>query len=263
VKIAIGQMKVGPLDNPGLNMEEACRLAGEAGAAGARLLLLPEGCLTGNALNGPGRQAALPAEAAPFEPLSRIARKTGLTLCAGFTTRLADGFFNVAHAILAPDGSARFQHKAFRASGEPKHLKAWPDPARTAFTVDGRTIVITICSEYGRPDIMESARACRPDLILHPSAGRMNDNEVWRAGHENEPPVRDFLANCRNVVESAAKANAQDGLHRVAANPVGFDGETWWPGNGYAVSGKGEILAWVEGENRPERMLSRLGYVEL
>lgn len=262
MKLAIGQMKVGPLDRPAENMAEACRLAEAAAAADARLLLLPEGCLTGNALTDPARQASMPAEPAPFKPLLDIAKRTGLTICAGFTTRLEDRF-NVAHAILLPDGTALFQHKAFRASGEPAHLKAWPDPARTAFTVDGARFVITICSEFGWPAIMASAEQCRPDLILHPSAGRMEDNEVWHPDRLEEPPVRDFSLNCRKVVEGAARQNAKLGIPRMAANPVGFDGETWWPGNGYAVSATGEILAWVEGENRPDRMVSRLGFLDI
>lgn len=106
---AIGQMRTAPLDRPSDNMAEALRLAEEAAAGGARLLVLPEGCLTGNALRDPARQAVLPE-----------------------------------------------------------------DPAA-----------------------------------------------------------------------------------------LGFDGETWWPGNGYAVSAKGEILAWVKGENRPDRMVSRLSYADI
>ncbi len=262
MKTAIGQMQVGPLDKPEDNMAEACRLARDAAAAGARLLLLPEGCLTGNALTDPARQAALPAEPGAFAPLSRIARQTGITLCAGFTTRV-DGGFTVAHAILLPDGAVRFQHKAFRASGEPKHLKAWPDPARAPFTVDGRTVIIAICSEFGPGVIMDEVLRCKPDLILHPSAGRMKEEEVWQAGRDQDPPVRNFLSNCRTVVEKAAQNPLAAGIPRLSANPVGFDGETWWPGNAYALSGAGAILAWVEGENRPEKMISRLGFADL
>ncbi len=262
MKAAIGQMRTAPLDRPTENMAEACRLAAEAGAAGASLLLLPEGCLTGNALKDPARQAVLPAKAEAFSPLSGIARKAGLTICAGFTLAV-EGGFTVAHAIVRPDGAVLFQYKAFRASTEPAYLKAWPDPARTPFTVDGLGIVITICSEFGQPAVMEAVARYKPDVILHPSAGCMKEEEVWRPGRELTPAVRDFSLNCRKVVDGAAKANIRTGITRLAANPVGHDGETWWPGNGYAVSGKGDILAWVEGENHPDHMISRLGYVTL
>jgi predicted amidohydrolase len=262
MKVAIGQMKVGPLDNPRANMDEACRLARSAAENKARLLLLPEGCLTGNALSSANRQPAMALEPALFEPLTAIARNAGMTICAGFATPF-DGAFNVVQAILRPDGSVHFQRKGFRARSEPAFIKAWPDPARTPFVVDGVTVVITICSEFGEAAIMHEVHRHKPGLILHPSAGKMQNADVWSPATMSTTPVRDFRKNCRTIVEKSAAHNTTLGIPRVAANPVGFDGETWWPGNGYAVGGNGEILCWVEGENRPERQLSRLGFANI
>lgn len=262
MKIAIGQMRVGPLDKPAANMAEACTLARQAAKNNARLLLLPEGCLTGNALSAAERQQAMPVDPALLEPLANIARDSGLTICAGFATPY-DGGFNLVHAIIQSESPILFQRKAFRACTEPPFIKAWPDFARIPFTVDKMTVVITICSEFGPPAIMQELARHKPGLVLHPSAGCMQPAEVWTPQTADTPAVSGFRNDCHRVVESAAAGNIKLGIPRVAANPVGFDGETWWPGNGYAVGADGAILCWVEGENRPDQQLSRLGFVEI
>jgi predicted amidohydrolase len=255
-------MKVASLDKPDANMPEACALAPQAAAGGARLLLLPEGCLTGNALSRAARQPSLAADPAHLLPLTAIACDTGLTICAGFATPF-DGGFNLVHAIVCPDGSVLFQHKAARASTEPPFIKAWPDPARVPFRVDGVTVVIVICSEFGSGAVMTEVRRCNPGLLLHPSAGSMKPEEVWTPASAGTPPVRDFRKNSRRVVDAAAAGNEALGIPRAAANPVGYDGETWWPGNGYVLGMGNQVLCWVEGENRPEHQVSQLGFADI
>jgi hypothetical protein len=41
---------------------------------------------------------------------------------------------------------------------------------------------------------------------------------------------------------------------RAAANPIGFDGETYWPGNSYAVGADGKVYLWVKGCAVPSQM---------
>jgi predicted amidohydrolase len=262
MRIAIGQMKVAALDRPGDNMPEACSLARQAAAGGARLLILPEGCLTGNALSRAERQPSMPAEPGALEPLTAIAWETGLTICAGFATPF-DGMFNLVHAVIPPEGPVLFQHKAARASTEPPFIKAWPDPVRVPFVVDGMTVVIAICSEFANSAVMAEVRRCKPDLLLHPSAGSMKPEEVWTPASAGTPPVLEFRTKSRRVVDRAAAGNIEMGIPRAGANPVGFDGETWWPGNCYALGSGTEVLCWVEGENRPEHQVSRLGFADI
>jgi len=258
--IAIGQT-VPRLQDTEANMAEACRLAAEAGREGARLILLPEGCLTGNSLSVPEKQATLPVEPAAFADLQAVAREGDITICAGFATPCEDKF-NIVHAIVGPD-RVRFQRKAFLASTEPPFLAACPDPAREVFHVDGVRTVITICSEFGAPPVMTAVAAAGPHLILHPSAGRMDDDEVIDDGEALTEAARRFPDKSRDTIRNAALDVAEHGIPRLAANPIGFDGETWWPGNSYAIASNGTIVATIPGENSPNRMQACIAVEEL
>ena len=128
IRVAIGQMP-GFLNDTRANLGQARTLALQAAADGARLLLLPEGCLTGNALSAPDRQSVMSLHPADFATLQTVADESGITICAGFHTRV-ESRFNAVHAILRPRQPARFQHKTAKSEGEPAFLTPWPDPER-------------------------------------------------------------------------------------------------------------------------------------
>lgn len=261
LRIALGQM-VSRLQDTAGNMAEAVRLSEEAARQGARLFLLPEGCLTGNALASPARQAVLPVDPGPFAPLAAAARRTGLTICAGFATPYDDKF-NVVHAIVLPTGEVRFQRKSTRASTEPAFLAPWPDATRVPFEVDGVPAVVVVCSEMGGKAVMTAVAEVAPRLILHPSAGCMKPAELRRDGEPETPEAAGFDASCRRVVDRAAERIREHGIARMGSNPVGFDGETWWPGNSYAVDAQGQVRLWLPGENRPARMIGSVGVADM
>ena len=245
------------LDDTAANIAKVCDLSGAAARDGARLILFPEGCLTGNAFP-PVRQPALDAVPDSFAPLIETARRGGIVICAGFVAPFGDRF-NVAHAIVLPDGRVLFQRKAACVNGEPAHLTAWPDPARAVFTLDGFRVAIAICSEYGLPHVETALATARPAVILHPSAGRMTPDELAPHGARSGG----FHAQCRRVVELAAAEVKSRGVPKLSANPIGFDGHTWWPGNSYAVGADGVVLAWIPGENDPARMKPAVSVFDL
>lgn len=244
------------------NMAEVARLSDEAGRQGARLVVFPEGCLTGNALKDPAKQAVLPCREEAFEPLAAVARARGITICAGFATPF-EGKFNIVQCFVTPRAGVVFQRKSSRAPTEPTFLAPWPDPARSVVDVAGVRVVVMICSEYGHKPAIAAMAAARPQLVLHPSAGSMKEAEVLRDGAPPSEAALAFDANCRTVVDRAAERVREEGVPRAGANPSGFDGETWWPGNSYAVDAGGRVALWLKGENRPARMGSSLGIVDM
>jgi NAD+ synthase (glutamine-hydrolysing) len=261
LRIAVGEMPAHLGDVSG-NMREACRLSVDAAHQGARLIVLPEGCLTGNARASAGRQSSLPAEPAALQPLIEVATSHGITICAGFATPLGEGF-NMVQAAVCPTGAVLLQRKAFRAKAEPDFLLAWPDSTRVLFDVDGVRTIMVICSEYASPTVRASIASLKPDLILHPSAGCMQQGElqVGRAPVSSE--AQGFAAQCRRVVDLAAQDVRMARVAKVGANPLGFDGETWWPGNSFGLDATGAIRLWLPGENCPERMASRIRVADL
>jgi predicted amidohydrolase len=255
IRLALAQTNA-LLGDTAANIAETGRLARAAAGQGARLIVLPEGGLTGNALADPARQATLPCEPGPFDPLSAVARECGIVICAGFAAPFGD-FFNIVHAVIAPDG-IRFQRKAARATTEPAFLAPWPDPERVVFDVEGIRVALMICSEYSSKPCQEALARARPDLVLHPSAGRLRDDEVLRPGQPATPAALAFPGIARQVVERAAERIREAGVPRAGANPIGFDGEVYWPGNSYAVDAGGRIVMWLKGENDPARMAASL-----
>ena len=75
LKVATAEM-VCRLNDPAGNLAEACRLSEEAGIKKARLVLFPEGCLTGTAIRHRTNQAVLPATPEPFAPLQQVAARS-------------------------------------------------------------------------------------------------------------------------------------------------------------------------------------------
>lgn len=251
LRIAIGQT-VSVLNNTESNMAQVCRLSAEAAAQGAKLILLPEGCLTGNALSSPSKQATLPVDPAAFEPLRRVAMDGGITICAGFATPYEDKF-NVVHAIVQPDGNVLFQRKATRASTEPTFLAPWPDATREVFEVDGVRTVMVICSEMGGKDVRAAMEAVSPELILHCSAGCVPKDQVYETDPSPEI-LAEIEQGMRRVADGAARKVAEERIPRIGANPIGFDGETYWPGNSFAIDATGTIRLWMKGTHVVARM---------
>lgn len=259
LRLAVAQM-AGRLCAPEDNVQRAVRLAAEAASKGARLVLFPEACLTGHAFDAE-QQSVLPCDPGAFGPLRNVAEKRGITICIGFAARW-DAAINNVHAIVLPGGEVRFQRKAARVTSEPAFLAAWHDPARVTFDVNGVRTCITICSEAGAPAVIEAVEAASPELILHPSAGCLTPDQVRRAPASRDDEAA-FRREMSGFVERRAAAMIGGGPAVAAANPVGFDGETYWPGNSYVIDSSGTVQLWMCGVRTPSDMRPSVGVCNL
>jgi len=243
LRVAIGQI-VGNLGATSENVATACRVSHEAAQGGAKLILFPEGMLNGNALTRE-KQVFFPAEPEFFTSLQNVSDEMDIAICIGFTTPIEDKLNN-AFAIIRPRKKLVFQYKCARTNTEPNFLKAYPNETRTLFNVDGVRIVICICCEYGQAKIQKAIAMADPDLILHPSAGYEKDGQP--GSKLTAKTTHMLFQNFRSCVINATVDIAKLGIPKVSANPLGFDGEIWWPGNSYAISSDGEILLWLKGK---------------
>lgn len=245
--VAVGQFAPLLMNVPE-NIKASCRLAAAAAEQGARLILLPEGCLTGNAISGPEKQAALEMNSGVFRELQETADSSGIVICAGFATVAGDKF-NIVQAVVRPGAGILYQRKSTRASTEPEFLMAWPDYGRVVFAVDGVNIAMKICSEGSSTKVAEAIRACGAGIVLYPSAGCIKASEV--IGDDADPAL---VAEARKEFETGLARSAElvhsSGIPHLIANPVGFDGETWWPGNSFIIDGEGVVRGVLPGEKR-------------
>ncbi len=260
LKVAVGEMP-GILHDIPANFACAAELSRAAAAAGAKVIILPEACLTGYAMREAADQALLPLEAAAFKPLTAVAADTGITICAGFVTAFEDGV-NCCHAIIEPSGPVRFQRKAGRASSEPAFYRKVHDPRREMLEIDGIRLAVIICCEWGSPAVMDAAKAAGAQLLLHPSAGSIPAAEVLFSDPGPEK-LAEVSRGMRKVVDGAAAGIGKHGLPKVGANPIGFDGQTYWPGNSYAINADGSVPMWLEGTHLVAAMHPRIATAEV
>lgn len=259
LKLAIGQM-CGLLRDLDTNMATACSLSENAADQGARVIILPEGCLTGNAF-AREHQPVLTAEPATFGRLREIATRRNITICAGFAIECEDKV-NIVYAIVAPAGSVLFQHKATRTSMEPEFLVAWPDATRQVFDVGGVRTVVVICSEDGASNIVPAVSNAGPELILHCSAGSIPKEEAL----DREPTPDEQADHDAEMLKPRLNAEAKvkaSGIARAGCNQLGFDGQTYWPGNSFAVDHTGETRLWLKGTKIISEMQPVVQTVEL
>ena len=233
------------------NFASACRLATTAAEQQVRLILFPEGCLTGNAISAKDKQATIRKDDPRFQQLQDIADNWQITICIGFAMEYHD-LVNLVQAVIRPSQQPLFQHKSARVAGEPEFLVAWPDNRREIFSVDDMTVAIQICSEGGTPEVREQIEQIKPDILLYPSAGRLRQDELLNDDDEIEAEKLHLDYRCK-LRQRHSDYRAQ-GMIQLIANPVGFDGENWWPGNSFIVDKNGDVGALLAGEHRPGHM---------
>lgn len=168
-KLAMVQMKVIPGDQPG-NLARACQWVQEARRHNAALAVLPEALTTGwthpsareSAEEIPGGEAA-----ATFQ---RLARETGMFLCAGLVERKDGALYNSA-ILLNPAGELLLHHRKINELDIAHPLYGLGDRLGVVSTPLGR-LGIMICADGFAPGLAISRclGLMGADLILSPCA---------------------------------------------------------------------------------------------
>lgn len=142
------------------NAARMAELAGEAARLRARILVLPELCLTGYLSPRDASRSALEPGGPEMARVREIARKTGVALCFGFAERSHGGLYN-SMAFIERDGEVRAVYRKV-------HLwvteRGWAVEGRNlvSFGVDGVRCGMWICYDSRFP---EAARALAIDGV--------------------------------------------------------------------------------------------------
>jgi predicted amidohydrolase len=147
------------------NAATAARLTREAGARGARVVVLPEAFLTGYdaaAFADPPTLADL--RGAVLDPLRAAAADTGATIVASTALR-RDAHRTLAMVVLGPDGSTTAPYDKQHLDGaEPDWFAPGDHPA--SITVDGRRLALSICRDGSIPEHAAIAAAAGATAYL-------------------------------------------------------------------------------------------------
>ena len=206
-------------------------------AAGADLLVLPEGFLTGYHL--PGLAAAdLAGVEAALGDVGAIAARSGLALVIG--THLLDGTaLRNAAVVFGPDGAEQGRYFKQAVFGPWEKATFTPGTARLFFTAGGLRVGVAICYDVEFPEIIRPYAREGAELVVVPTAlmdpqdyiprrmvpVRALENQIFlgyanRTGAEPGLTYPGLSCICGPRGEDLARAGAAPALLRATLDPA-------------------------------------------
>lgn len=158
-------------DTPVGNLARLRRVAAEAKAGGADLLVCPEMFLTGYAL-GKAQVARLaePLDGESVGEARKIASEVGMALVFGLPERAAGKVFNSAVAI-GPDGSILAGYRKTHLFGDvDREQFSAGDAVPQIFEIGGLKAALLICYDVEFPEAVRSLALAGVDLVVVPTA---------------------------------------------------------------------------------------------
>lgn len=222
---------VGQIDH---NLDVADALCQQAAEKDADLILFPETQATGYSYRDLRALVEATAEGMSGGIVRRygeMAIKHRLAVCGGMFERERDLFFNT-QVVAFPDGRIEKQRKGVSACSEMGIIAL--DPIRRVFEWSGCRFGILVCADNALIDAAQQFAALDISLLLHPCAGR-----IVSSGVEAQAATREEADVAYGVGLSLAEK--LDVIY-AAANPIGFSGEDFYPGNSWIIDPAGPGL---------------------
>lgn len=243
------------------NLATAERHIAEAGAAGARLLLLPELHNTRYFCQREDPAVFDYAEAIPgpsTERLARAARAADVVVVASLFERRAAGLYHNTAVVLDADGTLAGRYRKMHIPDDPEYYeKYYFTPGDLGFTpIDtsiGRLGVL-VCWDQWYPEAARLMALAGAELLIYPSA------IGWDDANDDADEQDRQLSAWQGVQRGHAIAN---NLAVVTSNRVGIEADTaggatdirFW-GHSFVFGAQGETLA--EAGEMPELLLARV-----
>jgi predicted amidohydrolase len=185
---------------------------------------------------------AEPFDGAIGRRLCLLAKEFALVVCCGTIERDQGRFYNT-HLVAFPDGRLERQRKGELNQLEQTVFSA--EARRCAFEWNGLRFGILVCADLALRNCAEEFRALGVRLVLNPSAGRLDETSG----------DADHMLPVKHGQELARKLN----IAYAVANPVGFSGEDFYPGNSWIMNNKGEPLVHLPAITNPKQMKDSVG----
>lgn len=248
LRVAVAQYACTP--DPAANLDTAVTYIAQAGAAGAKLVLLPE--LHNTPYFCQREDPALFDLAEPIpgpstERLARAAREAGVVVVASLFERRAAGLYHNTAVVLDSDGTLAGRYRKMHIPDDPEYYeKYYFTPGDLGFTpIDtsiGRLGVL-VCWDQWYPEAARLMALAGAELLVYPSAIGWDD-----ATDDSAEQTRQ-LGAWQGVQRGHAIANS---LAVVTSNRVGIEGDSgteirFW-GHSFVFGPQGETLAEA-GEN--------------
>jgi len=219
-------------------------MAGEAGAAGADLVLFGEAAPTGLINNDdPTHDLPLgdPIPGPVTERLAKCARRCGLYLATGLLERKGRSLYDSA-VLLDPDGTLLFKYRRIQPQWHGRNadpgVYRQGDRVVKADTPIG-SISVMLCGDIGDAAIVARVRQTHPDYLLFPFARNFNDGSFDQERWDREEEAW--------YVERAAAVGCTTLMVNMLYDPEQLEYPSF--GGALAVSAAGDVLArWPLGK---------------
>jgi predicted amidohydrolase len=157
--VALGEYDIGWHD-PALSLERASKIAREAVAAKADLLVLPEMCVTGFTMDA--EAFAEPEDGPSVKALSKIAAENKLWVVAGASMRKGKGRYVNSALVFSPDGDLTASYDKQRLFGYAQETEVYsPGDSPCIVDIGGVRTGVFICFDLRFPELF---RAVGPDV---------------------------------------------------------------------------------------------------
>ncbi|WP_137820722.1 carbon-nitrogen hydrolase family protein [Pseudomonas sp. 2FG] len=171
MRIALYQCPPRPLDVPG-NLERLQRLAAEAAAQGADLLVCPEMFLTGYNIGADAVSAlAEPRDGPSAARVAGIAQAAGIAILYGYPERAGDGRIYNAVQLLDAQGQSLCNYRKTHLFGTLDHsMFAVAEGEFPLVELNGWRLGLLICYDLEFPENVRRLALAGADLVLVPTA---------------------------------------------------------------------------------------------
>jgi 5-aminopentanamidase len=175
IRLAVAQPRLIREPDPQANVAQAVELIARAAAAGAQLVLFPEGA------PGPHRPG-ISYEAGPA--MAQAAADQGLAVCWSRMEHCVDGFWRLVVYVHDASGQQVVRYeRSHPATLPPDQTGAWvaPGDGLCSFELDGVPIGIAVCSELWVPEPARVLALRGAQVILSPAGGGFTTlTENWQ-----------------------------------------------------------------------------------
>ncbi len=258
IRVSSVQFESAPGDKEA-NFRKIEAFTAEAAAQGVRLVVFPEGCISGYwfVRNLTVEQLGALAEPIPAGPstqrLRALAQRHGVTVGAGLFEAAGAGGFHNSYVVALPDGTVHchrklhaFEHEAMRSGSE---LTVFDLP-------DGFRVGVLICYDCNLIENVRMTALRGAEIIIAPhQTGAVRstnphlmgliERHVWDNRHQDPDAIqREFLGDKgRGWLLRWLPSRAHDnGVFLIFSNGVGVDDDEIRTGNAMILDPYGRIL---------------------
>lgn len=258
IRVASVQFESAPGDKEA-NFRKIEAFTAEAAAKGVKLVVFPEGCISGYwfVRNLTVEQLGALAEPIPSGPstqrLVAIARRHGVTVGAGLFEAAGAGVFHNSYVVALPDGTVHchrklhaFEHEAVKSGSE---LTVFDLP-------EGFRVGVLICYDCNLIENVRMTALRGAEIVIAPhQTGAVRstnphlmgliERHVWDNRHQDPDAIqREFLGDKgRGWLMRWLPSRAHDnGVFLIFSNGVGVDDDEIRTGNAMILDPYGRIL---------------------